>query len=157
MNVPDLLRQGGWRQGHSGGGKPYWEHERYGVTRWETHTAVADELAHVVRQRDTLQARLDRAVELLDEAAPALREGAALLRAKAVASRPEPHWLVKDFSVLYSAARQFSRAIDGHWLDERAEAARIELTRQLVRLQGAFAGTEGVRAELARPRESRDG
>lgn len=61
----------------------------------------------------------------------------------------EPHWLTKDFNALYRAARELLRAIDGHWLDQRAEGARIGLSGQLTRLQPAFDETEAARAELA--------
>lgn len=220
MNAPELLRAGGWRQGHGDNGQPYWEHaERHGFVRWATEAALTDELARVsadrlreahgfAKREEALQRQvadlqrieelarrepnyqtaleawsaeisnrqraeagcaelranwdachhqhraaedqLARALELLREAAPALLEGAKELRK--VIERPapaEPHWLTKDFNALYRAARELLRAIDGHWLDGRAEAARIGLSAQLTRLQPAFDETEAARAELA--------
>lgn len=154
MNTPDLLRAGGWRQGHIED-VAYWEHaERHGLVRWATEAALADELAHVSRERDGLQVQFEQALALLREAAPALLDGAKELR-KAVsrARQAEPSWLTKDFHTLYRVARQLLRAIDGHWLDELAEAARAELSGQLTRLQPAFEETEATRAELARGKE----
>lgn len=148
MNVPDLLRAGGWRLGHHEGGAPYWEHaERYGLARWEVAAALGDELALVSRERDELRTQFERAVELLQEAGPALKEGAALLRGAAqrgAMAQSEPHWLIKDFNVLYLAAR---RVIDTYGAPPDSRLS--DLAAQLKRLQPAFTETEAARAELA--------
>jgi len=151
MNVPDLLRKGGWRQGHSDGGAAYWEHQRYGLARWETNSAVADELQRVSQQRDLLQSQLDRALELMAEAAPALLQGASELR-KVIAratGATRPSWLVKDFHVLYASARALVEACNGRG-DGRPYPPLRELEAQLERLRPAFDETEAMRAELAR-------
>ena len=147
MNAPELLRAGGWRQGHDAeSGVPYWEHaERYGLVRYGVEAALADELAQVSRERDGLRTDLGKAVELMNEAAPALLEGAAELRkVVARAQDPEPHWLVKDFNVLYVSARALADACNGRG-DGRPYAPLKALEAQLERLKPAFAETEAVR------------
>lgn len=151
MNAPELLRAGGWRQGHDAeSGVPYWEHaERYGLVRYGVEAALADELAQVRAQRDLLQPQLARALELLAEAHPALQQGAAELRKViARACGAEPHWLVKDFNVLYRAALKLFDEAEGAF-GGSAERTRRALGTQLERLKPAFAETEAARAELA--------
>lgn len=248
MNAPELLRAGGWRQGHGDNGQPYWEHaERYGLTRWDPAAALGDELARVsaaLAAERVDHAKTTEGLRIAGEAFVAQHANAAQLQGKFVeviallerlaadksmgagdmadaieiflsrtaqpaaygtarcpicgfdqphahdlrpppelsnqgkpmcgrcgcdllddgtcpgglcarAAPPaqpaerEPDWLTKDFNALYRAARELLRAIDGHWLDQRAEGARIGLSAQLTRLQPAFDETEAARAELA--------
>lgn len=120
MNAPELLRAGGWRQGHGESGMPYWEHaERYGLARWSVDAALADELARVSRERDGLRAELDK-------------------------GRTEPHWLIKDFNALYRAALKLFDECEGAF-GGSAERTRRALGAQLERLKPAFAETEAAR------------
>lgn len=58
----------------------------------------------------------------------------------------EPSWLVKDFNVLYRAAKRFSDACSGGGEDAgRPFAAHQELKAQLERLAPAFTDTEEIR------------
>lgn len=125
MNAPDLLRAGGWRQGHhQGSGNPYWEHaERYGLARYSVDAALADELARVSRERDMLQLSLQRE----RQEAPT-----------------EPHWLIKDFNALYRAALKLFDECEGAF-GGSAERTRRALGAKLERLKPAFAETEAAR------------
>jgi hypothetical protein len=147
VNTPDLLRAGGWRLGHDGD-QPYWEHaERYGLARWETSAALGDE--RVSAERDQLQAQFEQALALLREAAPALLDGAKELRKVAQRARSaEPHWLVKDFNVLYASARALADACNGRGHGKPYGPLKT-LEAQLERLKPAFEETEATRAELA--------
>jgi hypothetical protein len=72
------------------------------------------------------------------------------------ARAPEPHWLLKDFHVLYASARALADACNGRG-DGRPYLPLRALEAQLERLKPAFAETEATRAELAGHGEKRDG
>lgn len=57
----------------------------------------------------------------------------------------EPHWLYKDFNVLYRVAETAAYAMGG-WNDR--EKALAALKAQLERLEPAFTDTEEIRAAL---------
>lgn len=60
----------------------------------------------------------------------------------------DPHWLVKDFHVLYRAANQFVQRMHGV-PDEAAQNALDALTAQLSRLRPAFEVCEAERKGAA--------
>ncbi len=62
-------------------------------------------------------------------------------------SKDEPHWLVKDFNVLYRAAKAFSDVCAGLG-DGKPYVPHKELQAQLERLAPAFNDTEEVRRLL---------
>jgi hypothetical protein len=69
---------------------------------------------------------------------------ASLLRVQAMARGEEPHWLTKDFNVLYRCARGFYEA----WRSDDklyAPQTHAALGCQLERLKPAFTDTEEVR------------
>lgn len=59
----------------------------------------------------------------------------------------EPHWLYKDFNVLYRVANCFVQAMHGVQ-DEAAQRALDGLVAQLSRLAPAFTDTEEIRAAM---------
>lgn len=59
----------------------------------------------------------------------------------------EPHWLYKDFNVLYRVANRFVQQMHGV-RDEAAQRALDALVAQLSRLAPAFADTEEIRAAM---------
>lgn len=67
---------------------------------------------------------------------------ASLLRVQTMASGAEPHWLVKDFNVLYRCASAV--VVPGN-VHEFGVAAVEALKFQLDRLKPAFTDTEEVR------------
>lgn len=69
---------------------------------------------------------------------------AQLLRVKAMVAGQEPHWLVKDFNVLYRCALAFSDACMGKG-DGKPYRPHEALKLQLERLKPAFTDTEEVR------------
>lgn len=69
------------------------------------------------------------------------------LRVLDMASGHEPHWLTKDFNVLYAAALAFSEACLGRG-DGKPFEPHLALQAQLERLRPAFRDTEEVRAIL---------
>lgn len=60
----------------------------------------------------------------------------------------EPHWLYKDFNVLYRVAKRFSEACMGRADDGKPYAAHEALKAQLERLAPAFTDTEEVRKAM---------
>ncbi len=75
---------------------------------------------------------------------------ASLLRVKAMLAGQEPHWLTKDFNVLYRAA---DGAAVQACLDGYLTAHMRGLLLQLERLKPAFTDTEEVRAWMRGERE----
>jgi hypothetical protein len=73
---------------------------------------------------------------------------AALLTHAPTPTVTEPHWLLKDFHVLYASARALADACNGRG-DGRPYLPLQALEAQLERLKPAFAETEAARAELA--------
>lgn len=59
----------------------------------------------------------------------------------------EPHWLYKDFNVLYRVANRVAQAMHGV-KDEAAQRALDALVAQLSRLAPAFTDTEEIRAAM---------
>lgn len=99
-----------------------------------------------------LEGQLARAVELLNEAAPALLEGAQIIRHISMAAGGEPHWMTKDFNVLYRVALAFFDASEAAAHTAPSSRARQALGAQLERLKPAFTDTEQVR-QVARERK----
>ena len=89
-----------------------------------------DDVAHLVSRIAELEARLQHRFVM-----------------KADISK-EPHWLYKDFNVLYRAALRFSEARMGRADDGRPYAAHEALKVQLRRLAPAFTDTEEVRKAM---------
>lgn len=77
---------------------------------------------------------------------------ASLLRVKAMLAGQEPHWLTKDFNVLYRCALAFSDACLGKG-DGKPWGPHQALQAQLERLKPAFTDTEEVRAWMRGERE----
>lgn len=59
----------------------------------------------------------------------------------------EPHWLYKDFNVLYRVANSFVQRMHGVE-DAQAQGALEALVVQLERLKSAFTDTEEIRAAM---------
>ncbi len=68
-----------------------------------------------------------------------------LLGASPLPPRAPDEWLIKDFNVLYRAARRFSEACYGRG-DEGPYAPHQDLAAQLDRLRPAYDLTDGVRS-----------
>jgi len=88
-----------------------------------------------------------RSIALLREAGPALSEGAKVIRHQVAAPPRAPdEWLIKDFNVLYRAAKRFADACHGRGQDgEGPYPAQKALDAQLERLRPAYTLTETVR------------
>lgn len=91
---------------------------------------------------ERLEGLLDKAVGLLQVAQGALLSGAHELRRAALARGAEPHWLTKDFNVLYRSAEVAAAQAQ---LDGYDTAHVRDLRAQLERLATAFADTESAR------------
>jgi hypothetical protein len=75
------------------------------------------------------------------------------LRVLLMAGGCEPHWLTKDFNVLYAAAFAFSETCLGRG-DGTPYGPHLELQAQLERLAPAFQDTEEMRAILRKRGET---
>jgi len=85
----------------------------------------------------------DKALERARRAEAELRE----LRIQHAAGGNEPHWLTKDFNVLYAAAFAFSEACHGRG-DGKPYGPQRDLDAQLARLKPAFTETEEVKRRV---------
>src|SRR5262245_3208802 len=60
--------------------------------------------------------------------------------------RTEPHWLIKDFNVVYRAAARLLETLPAQFAGEQRGEAAADLRSQLERLKPALEYTESVRA-----------
>jgi hypothetical protein len=69
------------------------------------------------------------------------------LRVERAAGGNEPHWLIKDFNVLYAVTRNLLLAV-GTGDETKTARALDAVAAQLTRLKPAFAETEDVKRVL---------
>lgn len=107
---------------------------------------VEEQVAAASRQWERVEDRLQQQIDKQREEISRLRDE---LRRASPSS--EPHWLYKDFNVLYGVAKQFSDACSGLG-DGKPYEPHQALKAQLQRLASAYKETEEVRRAMRRNR-----